>query len=183
MNGFKSHPNLIPKLLSLISSTVLLPNRPVQSLWNGFLFSSVMWAAMRLNLGLSSLAENLSILLWFEMASAFLTVVLCLSLLPMPVSPSGVSWISAFPFRTCWSLDKLWNFQVGQATYKYLTGRKSETQELRLWYRHAKSFRILSAPWPLLFFFSPYCCTSSCKYWTLWKFQSVALEPEILWKR
>ena len=26
---------------------------------------------------------------------------------PMPVSPSGVSWISAFPFRTCRSLDEL----------------------------------------------------------------------------
>ena len=27
--------------------------------------------------------------------------------LPMPVSPSGVSGISAFPFRTCRSLDEL----------------------------------------------------------------------------
>ena len=26
---------------------------------------------------------------------------------PMPVSPSGVSGISAFPFRTCRSLDEL----------------------------------------------------------------------------
>ena len=28
-------------------------------------------------------------------------------ILPMPVSPSGMSGISAFPFRTCQSLDEL----------------------------------------------------------------------------
>ena len=32
-------------------------------------------------------------------------------------------------------------------------------------------------------FLPPYCCTSSCKYLPLWKFQSIALGPKILWKR
>ena len=37
----------------------------------------------------------------------------------MPVGPSGVSWISAFHFRNCRSLDELWLFQVGPASFKY----------------------------------------------------------------
>ena len=46
------------------------------------------------------------------------------SVLPMPVSPSGVSGISACHFRTCRSFDELWIFPVGPATFKYRTGRK-----------------------------------------------------------
>ena len=49
------------------------------------------------------------------------------ALLPMPVSPSGVSRISAFPFRTCRSLDKLWIFQVRPSTFKIWRALKSET--------------------------------------------------------
>ena len=49
------------------------------------------------------------------------------ALLPMPVSPSGVSGISAFPFRTCRSLDELWIFQVRPATFKNGRALKSET--------------------------------------------------------
>ena len=64
--------------------------------------------------------------------------------LPMPVSPSSVSGISASHFRNCQSLDELWIFQVGPATLKDLTGRKSETQALPPRCRHAHSFRILS---------------------------------------
>ena len=99
-----------------------------------------------------------------------------LSWLPMPVSPSSVSL--AFPLRTCRSLDELWIFQVWPATYKYQTGRKSETQELPPRCRHAEPCSFFSNPfskfasWPPLFF-PPYCCTSSCTYWTLWKLQSV----------
>ena len=103
----------------------------------------------------------------------------------MPVSPSCVSGISVSHFRNCRSFDELWIFRVGPATLKDLTGRKSETQALPPRCRHAHSFRILSwnsASRPPLFL-PPYCCTSSCKYLTLWKFQSIALEPEILWKR
>ena len=51
----------------------------------------------------------------------------CLGL-PMPVSPSGVSGISARHFRNCRRFDKLWIFRVGPATFKYQTDRKSETQ-------------------------------------------------------
>ena len=61
---------------------------------------------------------------------------------------------------------------------------KSETQELPPQCRHAHSFRILSwnsASQPPLFL-PPYCCTSLCKYLTIWKFQSIALEPEIIWR-
>ena len=43
----------------------------------------------------------------------------------MPVSPSGVSGISAYHFRTCRSFDELWILRVWLATFKYQTGRKS----------------------------------------------------------
>ena len=51
---------------------------------------------------------------------------------PMPVSPNGVSWISAFHFRTCGSLDELWIFRVwpvdeGPASFKYGRAEGSET--------------------------------------------------------
>ena len=42
----------------------------------------------------------------------------------MPVSPSGVSGISARHFRNCRSFDELWIFRVGPAAFKYRTGRK-----------------------------------------------------------
>ena len=45
-------------------------------------------------------------------------------LVPMPVSPSGVSGISACHFRNCQSFDELWIFRVGPATFKYRTDRK-----------------------------------------------------------
>ena len=41
------------------------------------------------------------------------------TILPMPVSPSGVSGKSACHFRNCWSSDELWIFLVRQATFKY----------------------------------------------------------------
>ena len=48
--------------------------------------------------------------------------------IPMPVSPSCVSWISACHFwnchLVCQSFDELWIFQVGPTTYKYQMGRK-----------------------------------------------------------
>ena len=47
--------------------------------------------------------------------------------LPMPVSPSCVSGISVFPFRTCRSLDELWIFLVWQATHEYGRAARSET--------------------------------------------------------
>ena len=100
-------------------------------------------------------------------------------LVPMPVSPSSMSCISARHFRNCWSFDELWIFWVWLGAFKYQTGRKSETQELPPRCKHARSFRILSchsASRPLLFL-PPYCCTSSSKYLTLWKLQSIALAP------
>ena len=95
----------------------------------------------------------------------------------MPVSPSCVSGISACHFRICTSFNELWIFLVGPATFKYRTVKKSETQEHPPQCKH--SFQILSwnsASWPPLFL-PPYCCTSLCKYLTLWKLQSIALEP------
>ena len=48
-----------------------------------------------------------ALVLAFVSASACLLTFDSLKELPMPVSPSGVSWISAGHFRTCLSLDKL----------------------------------------------------------------------------
>ena len=45
----------------------------------------------------------------------------------MPVSPSCVSGVSAYHFRTCRSLVELWIFQVGQGTFKYWLAEGSET--------------------------------------------------------
>ena len=109
--------------------------------------------------------------------------------LPMPVSPSGVSGISAFHFRTCRSKDEFEFSESGPPPKATLTDRQwnSKPKKLPPRYRHAHSFWILSwnsASQPLLFL-PPYCCTSSesSKHLTLWKFQSLILEPEILWKR
>ena len=68
----------------------------------------------------------------------------CWLQLPMPVSPSCLSGISACYFRTFRSLDELSIFQVGQATFKYGRAVESETQELPPRCRHAHTFRILS---------------------------------------
>ena len=67
--------------------------------------------------------------------------------IPMPVSPSGVSGISASSchFRACRSLDELWIFWVGPATLQIRTGtqiRKNENS-LRV---HAAGMHILSNP-------------------------------------
>ena len=43
---------------------------------------------------------------------------------PMPVSPNGVSGISARHFRNNQSFDELWIFRVRPAAFKYRTGRK-----------------------------------------------------------
>ena len=43
------------------------------------------------------------------------------------MSPSGVSGISAGHFRTCRSIDELWIFRFGPATFKYGRALKSET--------------------------------------------------------
>ena len=46
------------------------------------------------------------------------------SSLPMPVSPSCMSGISAHHFRNCRSFDELWIFRVGPAAFTIQTGRK-----------------------------------------------------------
>ena len=103
----------------------------------------------------------------------------------MPVSPSGVSRISAFHFRTCQSLDEIWIFQVGPGTFKYWRAERSETTKTPSTMQACSFFSnpFLEFCFSTPLFLPPYCCTSSCKYLTLWKFQSIALEPEILWKR
>ena len=64
----------------------------------------------------------------------------------MPVSPSGVSGISAFHFRTCRSLDELRIFRVGPATFTgrppYDTNRQKDPKPRKLpaRCRHAHSF-------------------------------------------
>ena len=50
----------------------------------------------------------------------------------MPVDPSCVSWISAFHFRMCLSLDELWFFQVWPASFKYGQAVESENSDLKL---------------------------------------------------
>ena len=50
--------------------------------------------------------------------------------LAMPVSPRGVSGITACHFRNCRNFDKLWIFRVGQATFKYRCADQSETHEI-----------------------------------------------------
>ena len=47
---------------------------------------------------------------------------------PMPVSPSWVSGISARHFQNCLGFDKLWILRVWPATFKYQTGRKIRNQ-------------------------------------------------------
>ena len=88
-------------------------------------------------------------------------------------------------FRTVRALTSFEFSELGRPPLNTGQAEKSETQELPPLCRHAHSFRILSwnsASQPQLFL-PLYCCTSSCKYLTLWKYQSVALEPEILWKK
>ena len=111
--------------------------------------------------------------------------------LPMPVSPSGVSAVSeipAFHFRTCLSLNNLWIFWVWPATFKYWRAEGSETTKTPSML-HACSFFsnpflefCLSTRWPQLFL-PPFCSTYLYKHLTLWKLQSIVLEPRILWKR
>ena len=69
--------------------------------------------------------------------------------LPMPVSPSYMSWIFCLSlFQSCWSFDELWIFQVWPAIFKYGLALKSKTQVTpSTWSppcRHAHSFLILS---------------------------------------
>ena len=101
------------------------------------------------------------------------------------MSPSGVSWISVFPFQTCRSLDELWIFWVGQATCKYQTGRKiwnprtpSTMQACSFFLNPFSEFCLLTPA----FFFSPSWHIVAQVRASIWHFQSVALEPEILWK-
>ena len=103
----------------------------------------------------------------------------------MPVSPSCVSWISVFPVWTCQSLDKLWIFQVRLATHKYWRAESSETRKTSSTLQACSFFQILSwnsASQPPLFLPSS-CSTCLSKHLTHWKFQRIALELGILWKR
>ena len=50
--------------------------------------------------------------------------------LTVPVSPSGVSGISACQFRNCRRLDKLWFVQAGQASFQYGRAVGSEVRKL-----------------------------------------------------
>ena len=119
--------------------------------------------------------------------------------LPMPVSPSCVSGISAghFPtlscvsgisachFPICQSSDKLWIFLVRPATFKYGQAVQSKTMKTPSTLQAYSFFLMLSwnlAPWPPRFLRSS-CSTCLSQHLTHWKFQSIALEPEILWKR
>ena len=85
---------------------------------------------------------------------------------PLPVSPSGVSGISACHFRTCWSLDQLWIFRVGPATFKYRRALKSKNTKTPSILQACPFSRILSwdsASQPSCFFFHhlvPHVCPS-----------------------
>ena len=100
-------------------------------------------------------------------------------------APAACPGFLLVSFGTVGALTSFEFSESGQPPLNTGRAEKSETQKFPPHPRHAHSFRILSlnsASRPPLFL-PPYCCTSSCKYLTLWKFQSVALEPEILWKR
>ena len=93
----------------------------------------------------------------------------------MPVSPSCLSWISACHFRTFWSLDGLWIFQIGPATFKYSRAIQSKTTK-------NPSLQILffnPASQPPLFLL-PSCSTYLTMHLTDWKLKSITLEPKIL---
>ena len=92
-----------------------------------------------------------------------------------------------FLLVTFGTVEALTSFEFSKSGWQPLNARlagKYETQEFPPRCRHAHSFQILSASecfliqnsasWSQLFL-PPYCCTSSCKYLTLWKFQSIAL--------
>ena len=94
-------------------------------------------------------------------------------------------------FRTVRSLMSFGFFQVGLATFKYGLAVQSETYKTPSMLQACSFFSN-----PLLelcfltidltpLFLPPChgCSTSSSKHLTLWKFQCIALEPEILWKR
>ena len=96
------------------------------------------------------------------------------------MSTSCVSGISAFHFRTYWSLDELWIFQVGPATYKYGRAERSDTTKTSSTLQACSFFRILSrnsASQPPHFLPSS-CSTCLSKHLTHWKFQSIALDSE-----
>ena len=105
----------------------------------------------------------------------------------MPVSPSGVSGISACHFRTCLSLDEFWIIRVGPATFRQAL--KSKTTKTPSMLQACSFFRLLS--WNSAF--QPPCLLpSSCskclsKHWhtenSRESLQRIVLEPEILWKR
>ena len=109
----------------------------------------------------------------------------------MAVSPSWVSGISACQcchFGNCLSLDKHWIFQVGQVTFKYGQALKSETTKTPSTLQ-ACSFLsnpflefCLSTPAVSSIIFKA-CSTCLSKHLTHLKFQSIALEPVIIWKR
>ena len=105
----------------------------------------------------------------------------------MPVSPSGVSGISACHFRTCGSLDELWIFRVRPATFKYRRALKSETTKLPPCSRLDHSFELAILAWNSAYqtplFLPSSCSVCLSRHLTNWKFQSSALESEILWKR
>ena len=108
--------------------------------------------------------------------------------LPMPMSPSSVSGISARYFRDCRSFDELWNFRVGRlgpATFKYGRAVESETQETPSTMQACSFF---------LIFFLEFCLSTSAFSSTilLHKFVQVfdtlkipvhCFGTEILWKR
>ena len=98
-----------------------------------------------------------------------------------------LSWISALA-RHFWifrSLDLLWIFQVWPATFKYGRALQSETTKTTSTLQACSFFSnpclefCLSTP----LFLPPSCSTSLSKHLTLWKFQGISLEHEILWKR
>ena len=108
----------------------------------------------------------------------------------MTLSPSCVSGISACHFTSRRAL----NFSSRADHLQILTGRTLRNHEnsLHCWSprcRHAHSCESFlgillldGETWPPLFLIS-YSSTCLSKHLTLWKFQSIAFEPEILWKR
>ena len=109
-------------------------------------------------------------------------------LLSIPVSPSGVSGISACHFRNCRSFDELWIFWVGLATIKYGRAAESETHKTPSTLQACSIFWFFSNPFWEFCFSTPAFSSTILLHRFVQVFDTLKIPvhcfgTEILWKR